>query len=42
MEAPEQIELGLADAFEGAVETLVTVTVTETHAVVLQVPWAFT
>ena len=39
---PLQIGLGLAEALPGAVELVFTVTVTDTQAVVLHAPTAFT
>ncbi len=40
--APPQIGFGLAEALVGSVDAVLTVTVTLTHVVVLQVPTALT
>ena len=42
VEEPEQMEEGVAVNEDGAVELVLTVTVTEAHEVVLQVPLALT
>ena len=42
VELPEQIDVGEADADEGAVELVLTVTVTDWHVVVLHAPSALT